>query len=289
MEIINKLNIEQLIKHSTQRLVTAPDYIADTAKLDVGLLLAHVLQVNVSYFYTWPEKELTNSDITEFNCLFEQRLKGKPIAYILGKQAFWAFELDVSECTLIPRADTEILVETGLELVETVTQPKVLDLGTGTGAVALALAYERKDAHIEAVDLVNDAVDLARRNSHKLNLQIQVQQSSWFDNVQTQEFDLIVSNPPYIDPTDQHLEQGDLRFEPHTALIADKHGYADIELIASQARHYLKEGGWLAFEHGFDQGEGVRAIFREYQYQTIKTRQDYHGHERVTFGQFILS
>ncbi|TBR38230.1 peptide chain release factor N(5)-glutamine methyltransferase [Marinomonas agarivorans] len=283
----NKLTIEQLIKRSIQQLDLAHSYSGETAKLDVEILLAHVLGVNIPYFYTWPEKELSTDDIEQFLVLLNQRMEGKPIAYILGYQAFWAFDLEVSDSTLIPRADTEILVETGLALIDAIEAPKVLDLGTGTGAVALALAYERKKSYVEAVDLVEDAVALAKRNNEKLGLNVQIQQSNWFASIQTNDFNLIVANPPYIDPQDHHLDQGDLRFEPRTALISDKNGYADIELIADQARQYLKSGGWLAFEHGFEQGNQARHILAKYGYQSIETRKDYGGNDRVTLGAYF--
>lgn len=283
----NKLNIEQLIKSSVQKLESAHSYSGETAKLDVEILLAHVLSVNIPYFYTWPEKVLLDEDIERFAILLDQRMEGKPIAYILGYQAFWAFDLEVSDSTLIPRADTEILVETGLALIDSIEAPKVLDLGTGTGAVALALAYERKDAKVEAVDLIEGAVALAKRNNEKLGLSVQIKQSNWFESIETNDFNLIVANPPYIDPHDQHLHQGDLRFEPTTALISSNQGYADIELIADQARQHLKSGGWLAFEHGFEQGEQARSILAGYGYQSVETRKDYGGNDRVTLGAYF--
>lgn len=259
----------------------------DEHKLDIQILLAHVLKVNTSYFYTWPEKELSQQQIEAFDLLLQQRLQGKPVAYILGKQAFWNFELEVADCTLIPRSDTEVLVEVALELIESKPNPKVIDLGTGTGAVALAIASERKDAQVEAVDLIEGAVELAKRNNQNLALNVSIYQSSWFDSVQNKDFDLIVANPPYIDPHDQHLQQGDVRFEPKTALVADNEGYADIEIIADQARQHFNNGGWLAFEHGFEQGVRAREILARYHYQQIETRQDYAGNDRVTLGRYL--
>jgi len=279
------VNIEQLLQKSVAKL-SAVDFLAETAQLDSQILLTHTLKVNTSYLYTWPEKELSIETLNQFDERLQQRLLGKPIAYILGFQAFWSFELDVAESTLIPRADTEVLVEIGLELIEKVSAPNILDLGTGTGAVALALASERKDAFVEAVDLIDDAVELAKRNNAKLGLQVQVKQSCWFENIQTTNFDLIVANPPYIDPDDQHLEQGDLRFEPKSALVAEQNGYADIETIADKARQHLKAGAWLAFEHGFQQGDTARNILTNYGYNAIETRQDYGGNDRVTLGQY---
>lgn len=279
--------IEQLLQQAHTKLSLVAE-LAPTAKLDSEILLCHVLEVSTSYLYTWPEKSPSDSSITQFEGLLAQRLTGNPVAYILGKQAFWTFELEVAPSTLIPRSDTEVLVEVGLELIESVSKPKILDLGTGTGAVALALAYERRDAQVEAVDLIEEAVQLAQRNNAKLGLDVIIKQSSWFQQVETTNFDLIVSNPPYIDPTDHHLQQGDLRFEPITALSAANEGYADIDVIADQARQHLKPNGWLAFEHGFEQAEKACAILQKYGYQNITTRKDYGGNDRVTFGRYVI-
>lgn len=285
------MRIDQVIQQGVAQLaaLSGSNFQTQTPELDVQLLLAEVLSVNTSYFYTWPEKNVSDKDKVRFDELLAERLQGKPIAYILGYQAFWTFELEVAESTLIPRADTECLVEIGLELIQGLPTPKVLDLGTGTGAVALALATERRDAVVSAVDLIPDAVALAQRNNQKLNLNVAIEQSSWFENVTENEHQLIVSNPPYIDPEDHHLDEGDVRFEPKTALIADQKGYSDIEIIARDAKSYLSANGWLAFEHGYDQGEGARKILERNGYQNIETRQDYGGNDRVTLGQFSES
>lgn len=283
------MRIDQVIQQGVAQLaaLSSSKSQTQTPELDVKLLLAEVLKVNTSYFYTWPERLVSDVDKVAFECLLAERLQGKPIAYILGYQAFWSFELDVADSTLIPRPDTECLVEIGLELIANLTAPNVLDLGTGTGAVALAIASERADAHVSAVDLIPEAVELAKRNNQKLKLNVVIQQSSWFDNVTDHKFNLIVSNPPYIDPEDHHLDEGDVRFEPKTALIADQQGYADIEIIARDARLHLLESGWLAFEHGYDQGEEARKMLEKNGYKHIETRQDYGGNDRVTLGQWL--
>ncbi|KJZ14207.1 SAM-dependent methyltransferase [Marinomonas sp. S3726] len=282
------MRIDQVIQQGVAQLATlsSSNKLTETPELDVQLLLAEVLGVNTSYFYTWPEKQVSEEDRVRFDALLAQRLKGRPIAYILGYQAFWTFELAVSEFTLIPRSDTECLVEIGLELIADVKSPSILDLGTGTGAVALALASERPDANVSAVDLIPEAVELAKQNNQKLNLNVDIQQSSWFDNVANTGFTLIVSNPPYIDPEDHHLDEGDVRFEPKTALIADLKGYSDIEIIARDAKAHLAINGWLAFEHGYDQGEGARKILEKNGYHKIETRKDYGDNDRVTLGQY---
>jgi len=283
------MRIDQLIQQGVAQLaaLSGSNRQTDTPELDVQLLLAEVLGVNRSYFYTWPEKIVSDSDKVRFECLLSERLQGKPIAYILGYQAFWSFELEVSESTLIPRSDTECLVEIALALIDQCQNPKVLDLGTGTGAVALAIASERADASVTAVDLIPAAVELAQRNNLKLKLNVNIHQSSWFESVTEQGLDLIVSNPPYIDPEDHHLEEGDVRFEPKTALVASQKGYSDIEIIARDARQFLAKSAWLVFEHGYDQGEGSRQILEKNGYQNIETRKDYGDNDRVTLGQWL--
>lgn len=282
------MRIDQVIQQGVAQLaaLSGSNRQTQTPELDVQLLLAEVLGVNSSYFYTWPERCVSDVDKLKFDRLLAERIKGRPIAYILGYQAFWSLELDVSESTLIPRPDTECLVEIGLELIADIFKPEILDLGTGTGAVALAIASERADANVSAVDLIPEAVELAKRNNQKLNLNVVIEQSSWFENVSNQALHLIVSNPPYIDPKDHHLDEGDVRFEPKTALIADQEGYSDIEIIARDARLHLLELGWLAFEHGYDQGAGARCILEKNGYKNIETRQDYGGNDRVTLGQW---
>ena len=283
------MRIDQLIQQGVAQLaaLSGSSSQTQTPELDVQLLLAEVLGVNPSYFYTWPEKQVSEEDKVKFDSFLNERLKGRPIAYILGYQAFWSFELEVAESTLIPRSDTESLVEIALSLIEGVVKPSVLDLGTGTGAVALAIATERQDASVSAVDLIPEAVALARRNNQKLKLNVDIQQSSWFEKVTEHELDLIVSNPPYIDPEDHHLDEGDVRFEPKTALISDQKGYSDIDVIARDAKAHLKVAGWLAFEHGYDQGEGARQILTKNGYQNIETRKDYGDNDRVTLGQWF--
>ena len=227
------LTIEQIIRQSSQLL--AP--VSESAKLDVELLLAKALGKDRTYLFTWSDKLVSSEDKSIFEVMFDRRIKGEPIAYILGQQEFWDLTLNTAQHTLIPRADTETLIEWGLELSEILPeQAKVIDLGTGTGAIALALAKENPSWQVQAVDLIPQAVELAKQNAEINNLnRVKIYQSSWFDQVDG-EFDLIVSNPPYIDPDDEHLSQGDVRFEPKSALVADNNGLADLELIADQAR-----------------------------------------------------
>jgi release factor glutamine methyltransferase len=276
-------SIEQIIRQFSQRLAVN----SDTATLDVELLLAHSLGKDRTYLFTWSDRLVTEKEALTFKALFSRRLEGEPIAYILERQAFWDLNLKTAEHTLIPRADTETLIEWVLELADSLPdQARVIDLGTGTGAIALSLAHEFSHWDVQGVDLVPQAVELAQYNAKLNNLdQVRFFQSSWFDRVDDR-FDLIVSNPPYIDPEDEHLSQGDVRFEPLSALVADNKGLADLELIADQSRTYLLEGGWLLMEHGYDQQQAVQQLLIGLGYQQVSTRIDLGGNPRITGGQY---
>lgn len=275
------MRIDELLKGAIQRLYS----ISETAQLDAQLLLAHVLAVSTSYFYTWPEKEVSAADISRFNGLLERRESGEPVAYLLGQQSFWSLNLEVAPCTLIPRADTERLVEVALSVLDIGDVNRILDLGTGTGAIALSLASERPRSTVVGVDLVEESVALAKRNAIRNQLSnATFIQSSWFEALEGNLFDLIVSNPPYIDPDDEHLSQGDVRFEPKSALVADNHGMADIEYIIQVAPRFMKQGAYLMFEHGYDQAIAVQKCFVEAGFIAVESFQDLGGNDRVTIG-----
>ncbi|PHR85483.1 MAG: protein-(glutamine-N5) methyltransferase, release factor-specific [Colwellia sp.] len=259
---------------------------SDSAKLDVDILLSLVLNKARSYLLTWPEKKLSDKQLLEFINLLARRAQGEPIAYITGVKEFWSLPFAVSPATLIPRPDTETLVELVLELYSDSTSLTCLDLGTGTGAIALALASENSTWKIDAIDFNLEAVKLAQRNAKSLNLsQVDIYQSDWFLGIaKNKTFDVIVSNPPYIDGDDVNLSQGDVRFEPKSALIANEQGLADIKHIADKARHFLNSGGTLFFEHGFEQGHKVRTILTDLGYNNVQTRQDLNGHERISWA-----
>lgn len=258
---------------------------SDSALLDAQVLLAYVLEKETVYLMTWPERDLSPEHKHAFESLIEQRINGVPVAHLTGTREFWSLPLKVNDSTLIPRPDTEILVETAL--TSCTPQSSILDLGTGTGAIILALASELPNTCCIAVDFNHDAVKLAQENSELLNINnVTFKHSDWFENVQGR-FDLIVSNPPYIDKNDQHLKQGDVRFEPLSALVASENGLSDIRLIAERARDHLTENGSLMIEHGFDQGESVREIFTALAYDNIKTIKDYGDNERITIATYI--
>lgn len=275
----NVVTISELLQRSAELTDS------DSAVLDTELLLSHALGVSRTYLKTWPDRQPDTDQVTTFAVLFQRRLRGEPIAYILGYQGFWSLDLKVSEHTLIPRPETELLVETALEF-QLPPQSSVLDLGTGTGAIALALACERRDWNITALDFQSQAVALAEENraAHKLD-NVQIVQSNWFAALPAVKFDLIVSNPPYIEKNDPHLSQGDVRFEPASALVSGAEGLDDLILLIGQSVAFLKPNGWLLVEHGYDQGPGVRALFTEAGFSAIATRNDYNQIDRITFGQ----
>lgn len=257
-----------------------------TPRLDAELLLAAALGKPRSYLRTWPERELDGEQLTRFQASLQRRRQGEPVAYILGHQGFWSLDLEVAPHTLIPRPDTELLVETALELLPA-TPLSALDLGTGTGAIALALASERTAWQVTGVDRVEEAVALAERNRQRLQLgNARFLHSHWFSALSGERYGLILSNPPYIRADDQHLDQGDVRFEPSSALVAGSDGLDDIRAIIQAAPAHLLPGGWLLLEHGFDQAEAVRELLVAGGFAEVHSRRDLGGHERISLGRF---
>lgn len=276
-------SIQICLKQATQELTE----ISDSAQLDAELLLAYCLGKNRTYLHTWPEKELNNSQLNQFNTLINKRMTDYPIAYILGEKPFWSFELTVTPDVLIPRPETELLVEIALNKIKDIKQPRILDLGTGSGAIALAIATERSDATVIAADYSELALNVAKKNAAVLELEHQVSfiKSNWFEQIEDKAFDLIVSNPPYIDPEDKHLT-GTIRYEPQQALIAMNHGMKDIEKIIQKSHPFIKKGGWLVLEHGFDQAEKTVSLLSSHHYLNIKSNQDLNKNWRVTVGKY---
>ena len=257
-----------------------------SARLDAELLLAHVLGKPRSYLRTWPEREPDAAQCAAFAALLARRRAGEPVSYLLGRQGFWSLELDVAPHTLIPRPDTELLVETALALCPG-GPARVLDLGTGTGAIALALASERPAWQLLGIDRVPEAVALAEGNRARLRLgNARFAESVWFSALGGERFAMIVGNPPYIAADDPHLTEGDVRFEPASALVAGADGLDDIREIVAQAPAHLEAGGWLLLEHGFEQAAAVRALFAARGFVDVDSRRDLGGHQRITLGRW---
>ena len=273
--------IEEALAQAHDRLTGS-----ESPELDAQLLLCEVLGKGRSYLYTWPERVLTGEETTAFEGLLARRREGVPVAHILGERDFWSLSLKVTADTLIPRPDTELLVELALELLPSDQPLTVLDLGTGTGAIALAVAHERPRARVTAVERSAAALAVARENRERLGLaNVELLEGSWFEPLPLEaRFDLIVSNPPYVAKDDPHLSRGDVRFEPLTALTAGPDGLDDIRHIAAAARDHLKPGGWLLLEHGYDQGEAVAAILRSNDYRDVATHHDAGDNPRATLG-----
>ena len=268
----------------------------ENTKIDALVLLQHATGKSRTQILAFDDTEIDLKVRLKLTALLDRRLSGEPIAYILGEKEFWSLPLNVSKGTLIPRPDTEILVENALQIALEKLQKNpphfsILDLGTGTGAIALALASELSpicqkqpiSLEIIGVDLMPDVVALAQSNAERNKLNVKFLQSRWFENI-TGKFDLIVSNPPYIDAQDEHLRQGDVRFEPLSALVANDAGYADLRHIIELAPSYLNSNGALLLEHGWQQGEKVRSIFQENHWEIVETVRDYGDNERVTLG-----
>jgi release factor glutamine methyltransferase len=270
---------EQLTSHSV-----SDDGTYDSAAIDSKVLLAACLQREVTFLHTWPEKWLDKLQMDRFQEYIVQRSLGHPVAHIIGYRDFWSLRLNVSPATLIPRPETELLIETSLTL-NLSEYAKVLDLGTGTGAIALALASENPNWLITGLDKNSQAVVLAKNNAiiNKLE-RVNFIQSDWFSAVEQQQFDLIVTNPPYIEDNNHYLQQGDVRFEPRSALTSGFDGLDDIRLIVSQSKHYLADKGCLMIEHGYQQSDLVTDILSSHGFNHIRRELDLNGLLRVTLG-----
>lgn len=259
----------------------------EEARREAEILLDAVLQRGRAWLFAYSDAVLTDADLTRFDALVQQRIDGQPVAYLLGRRDFFGLELQVSPATLIPRADTETLVEQALRVADGKSGLKVLDLGTGSGALALALARHLPRSEIWATDRSDAALQIAKANAMRLAMaNLRFGAGDWWMALPSDApaFDLIVSNPPYIDAGDPHLQQGDLRFEPRSALVADEHGLADLRRIIEGAPAHLAPGGWLLLEHGWQQGEAVRSLLQQTGARDVATVTDLGGQPRVSLG-----
>ncbi|MBI5891979.1 MAG: peptide chain release factor N(5)-glutamine methyltransferase [Nitrosomonadales bacterium] len=258
---------------------------ASTARIEVQTLLQHVLQVPRAYLLAHPEQVPEAKQQAAYDAILQRRLQGEPIAYLLGEREFFGLNLKVTPATLIPRPDTELLVELALQRVPQNKVCRVLDLGTGSGAIALAIAHSRPGAAVTAIDAAEAALQVARENARRLGIaNVVFQRSDWFAALNGQRFDLIVSNPPYVATGDRHLVRGDVRFEPRSALVSGEDGLDDIRRIVSQTESYLEREAWLLLEHGYDQAARVRGIFQQYGFGEIFSAKDIAGIDRVSGG-----
>lgn len=271
--------IKSALAHARESLAHSP-----SAALDARVLLCHVLQCRDAYLFTWPEKSLEADQQAYFEQLLLRRRSGEPVAYITGMREFYGRDFLVSPATLIPRPDTETLVDAALSIER--TQPmRVLDAGTGTGAVGITLALERPAWQVTVMDRSMAALHVAQANARSLGAAVGMFCGDWLSAIRGS-VDVIVSNPPYIDGHDPHLSEGDVRHEPRAALVADKRGLADIDALVAQARERLLPGGWLMVEHGFQQAQPVAACFARAGYVNIRCQHDLADNPRVTLGQW---
>ena len=276
------MNIRQLIDTASQQL----SQLSDSPRLDAEILLAHSLRKNRSWLMTWPENTPDEAQLQLFQQLLQQRLQGHPIAHLTGEREFWSLPLQVTADTLIPRPDTELMVEQILARYPAEPAIQLLDLGTGSGAISLALAHERPAWQITASDRSEAALQVAQRNAEQLGLDIEFKHSDWFSTLQGQLFDVIASNPPYIPRTDPHLSQGDVRFEPLSALASGDDGLDAIRHICATATDFLKPAGQLFIEHGYDQMTEIHDILHRNHYHSIQQYHDLAGSPRLTSGIF---
>lgn len=260
-----------------------PEAAVESARTDAQWLLAHVLEKNAAWLRAWPEQMIGEAELARFQDLVARRQAGEPVAYLCGRQGFWTFELEVTADTLVPRPDTELLVETALSLAGNEVLD-VVDLGTGTGAIALALASERPAWRVLGTDIDAASLALARRNAARLGLNIALRESCWLQQLQGEKFHLIVANPPYIAVADPHLQDVGVRFEPLRALVSGVDGLDAIRDIIATAPAHLHAGGWLLLEHGHDQGASVRELLTAAGGCQVATRQDLGGNDRVTLA-----
>lgn len=273
------MQIKSALAHATLILKHAE------AALEARILLQHVLTVNHAWLIAHADDQLNSEDETKFNALVARRMAGEPMAYILGYREFYGLKLKVTPDTLIPRPDTETLVEAALDKMALNSTLNICDLGTGTGAIALAIAKQRPQSQVTAVDFSKQALLVAQQNAQQLHISnIRFLHSDWFSALTHQRFDIIVSNPPYIEASDHHLSQGDLRFEPINALVSGADGFDDIRNIIALAPNHLAQRGWLMLEHGYNQAAQVARCLHQAGFKDVAHVQDLAGIQRVTLG-----
>ena len=262
--------------------------ISDSAALDAELLICHVTGRSRAGLLAHQEQQLDSAQQHQLDTLKQRRLSGEPMAYILQRKEFWGLDFYVDPSVLIPRPDTEILVETAVQiLADNDTAKRILDLGTGSGAIAIALAKDFPQHQVSACEQSKEALAIAQANANQHGYQINFIHSDWFSDLPVQKFDLIVSNPPYIASSDPHLQAPELQYEPLAALHSGADGLDDIRQIIAASKAYLSDGGWLCLEHGYDQALRVAELFKAHAYHNMQQRQDLGGNDRVTYAQCL--
>jgi release factor glutamine methyltransferase len=282
---MSSVSIQTILQHHSKQLEAALNLDSSSARIEVQCLLQAVLQVNRAYLFTHPEQLLNDEQQSQFAALFERRLNGEPIGYLIGEREFYGLTFKVSTATLIPRPETELLVDLALRRIPQQGACRVLDLGTGSGAIALSIAHARPNVAVVAADVSSAALEVAQFNMQQLGLgNVRLLQSDWFSMLEGERFDIIVSNPPYIAANDTHLALGDVRFEPLSALSSGAHGLDDIQRICTQAKAHLNINGWLLLEHGYNQAARVRALLHQAGFTGIFSEPDLAGIDRVSGG-----
>jgi len=273
-----------LLESDTARLAEALRLSWAEARLEVRILLEHVLKVERAWLIAHEDLELQVEIVGDYEKLLDRRLAGEPIAYLLGQREFYGRSFKVGPEVLIPRPETELLIDLALARLPDDAPYDVLDLGTGSGCIATTLALERPACKVVGVDASQSALTLARGNALSFGAEVEWQLGSWYEGLAGRQFDLIVSNPPYIAQGDSHLVSGDVRFEPQDALTSGLLGLDDLTVIIEKSRQHLKSRAWLLLEHGWDQGVAVKELMRRQGFQQLGTCKDFAGHDRITAG-----
>ena len=276
------MQINDAFKYAKQKLDSS-----NYRRIDSEILLCSILNCNRTKLYAYPDKVLSFDDKKKYKELINKRSEGYPIAYLTKQKEFWGHTLHINDNILIPRPETELLVEKALELTSIFSLNKILELGTGSGAIAIAIASEKPNVNIKATDIKDNIIKIARKNADLYEIKnIKFVKSNWFSDIKKNNFDLIVSNPPYVSGDDPVLRNSDIRFEPVSALVSSNDGLDDLKKIIRESSNYLKNNGWLVVEHAYDQGAKVRKLFLENKF-TSKTIKDYNKLERITFGRLL--
>jgi len=282
---VNKQTIAQLLLFGGVELKNIAD---DQASFESEILLAFSLNKPRVYLHTWPDRNVPEDADELYDSLIQRRQQGEPIAYITGQREFWSLELRINADVLIPRSDTETLVEKALQQIEEIQNPHIIDLGTGSGAIALAIAKERPDANVTASDTSQAALEVAKKNAQQLGINnVTFIENNWCQNLPFNHYHLIISNPPYIASNDPHLTQGDLRCEPISALSSGEDGLDDIRIICHTAGQHLRKDGWLTLEHGYNQVDAVREIFDTENFSNLGHACDLNKIPRLSWGQKV--